>query len=254
MSKIIDKISLDFNYKIYASLFRVIVFSALLIDLMYNYEFISIYINNFDNTTSKINAFFKHNYVYFYVLFIVSLILGVLGIGKYYTCFLVVVLYKIHASIFPFQGWGDRIMVVNIFFLSFIDSYYFFAYKKSIPKKNNIGNLISNLGVYSIIIHTCFMYLNNISHKIFSNIWTSGYAVYYSVLEFNLELIPNLSVIASNFWFTCIATYMILFHQMFFTPLVFIKRTKLWIILLGVLIHGTMAILLLLVKFQLFII
>lgn len=116
MSKIIDKISLDFNYKIYASLFRVIVFSVLFIDLIYNYEFIFMYINDFDNLNSEINAFFKHNYAYFYILFIVSLILGILGIGKYYICFLIAVLYKIHASVFPFQEWVDRIMVVNLFF------------------------------------------------------------------------------------------------------------------------------------------
>ena len=250
MSKIIDKISLDFNYKIYASLFRVIIFSVLFIDLIYNYEFIFMYIHDFNNSISNFDRLFKTNYMYVYILFLISLVLGVLGIGKYYTCFLITLLYKIHTSIFPFQEWIDRIMVVNIFFLSFIDSFYFFAYKKSIPKKNNTGNLISNLGVYSIIIHTCFMYLNNISHKIFSDIWISGYAIYYSVLEFDLGLTPNLSIITSNFWITFIASYLIIFHQMFFTPLVFIKKTKLWIITLGVLIHSSMAALLLLAKFQ----
>lgn len=255
MNKIINYLSLNFHYKIYSSVFRVLLFGLLLTELWFNNQSIFFYVNEIksielENTSVVINFLVK-NYIYFYVVYSMLLIAGILGIGKNLTIFLVFFAFSIQNKVFPYGIWIEDILYLNLLFLCFVDSFYYFSIQKSTNNVSKNQYLISNLAVYCIIFHTCFIYFNNAIGKLQSDSWLSGQAVYFLSEEYNAVYDTFHREILSNLFVSKYLGYIVVLHQLSFTFLVFFKNTKNIPIILGILIHSTLAFFFLLVKFQL---
>lgn len=255
MNNIINHLSSTFHYKIYSSVFRVLLFGLLLTELWFNYQSIFFFVNEIksielDNNSAVIN-FIVSNYIYFYVLYSILLIAGIIGIGKNLTVFLIFFAFSIQNKVFPYGIWIEDILYLNLLFFCFVDSFYHLSLKKSTNSLSQNQNLISNLSIYCIVFHTCFIYLNNAIGKFQSDAWVSGQAVYFLSEEYNAIYSTFHREILSNLFISKYLGYIVVLHQLTFTFLVFFKKTKKIPLILGILIHSALAIFFLLVKFQL---
>ncbi|MCB9202726.1 MAG: hypothetical protein H6604_06755 [Flavobacteriales bacterium] len=251
MQSWIDKLSSDFNYKIYSSIFRVLLYSALFIELIFNRSYLFFYLQELDcNSTSiGIIELIKSNYSVYYAVYLFFLVLGILGIGKHITAVVIWVLFYLQNVIFPYGIWVENILTVTLLFMCFIDSYSFLSLSKS-KGSTQLSNLVSNLAVYSILIHLCFIYANNAIHKLGGEFWLSGQAVYFATQEYHATIFDFQKKLFSNLFISQIFTYVVLGQQFLFVPLVLFKKTRPFILAVTFLIHFTMGILLLLFKFQ----
>lgn len=255
MNSIINYLSSTFHYKIYSSVFRVLLFGLLFTELWFNHQSIFFFVNEIksielENKSIVIN-FIVSNYVYFYLLYSILLIAGILGIGKNLTVILIFFTFSIQNKVFPYGIWIEDILYLNLLFFCFIDSFYYFSVRTSKDNLSQNQNLISNLAVYCIAFHTCFIYLNNSLGKLQSDSWLSGQAVYFLSEEYNAIYSTLHRDILSNLFISKYLGYVVVFHQFTFSFLIFVKKTKIIPLILGILIHSTLAFFFLLVKFQL---
>jgi hypothetical protein len=162
------------------------------------------------------------------------------GIGRNYTCILLLisieVLQRLNGLIL---NGGDNLLKFILLYMCFVNSYEYFVYKKSDKDYNgNIKGFLSRMGVFSVKVHLCMIYLISALHKVHSDVWFNGIANYY-ILSINRFSNLNGSEIDfyKNYIIVTLTTYITLFWELSFSYLVWIKKFRLPMLLIGVLLH-----------------
>lgn len=265
MKKIIDKLSNQNRFEQYSPIFRLFIcFHILkdlfvtnsLKDLLYKGELFLCTNNSFILESIGISTtFVRDNYNFFVLFFVLFTILYLFGIGKHYVGFVIYIFYDIFQNLNPVTlNGGDNILKFAILYMAFINSYKYFSINKLEFKNteiNKLSNFISNLSGYSICIHLGLAYFLSAIHKIHTDVWFSGVATYYTL---SLERFQGTSynlTLAKNAIFVTLSTYLTLMIELLHPFLVWVKSTKIILIIGAILLHVSIAILMMLYDFQL---
>jgi hypothetical protein len=238
---------------IYPSIFRIFIGWVLLIDLifslpagffLFNPEF------NANLPKGEIFTFIYSNWQIFSGIYALILFLFILGIGKNILSFLVFLFHWIWLDLtMPLITWGDTILRFSLMYFVVVDS---FKYLSLQPSKQS--GFLSQLGIWSIILHIFLIYLNNAYFKILDIDWQEGRALFYSFSQYPSFENSIFKPVISNDFLSKYLGYFIISQQLSFVPLVLWKKTRFGAILLSILIHFTMMVQFGLWKFELIVI
>lgn len=238
---------------IYPSIFRIFIGWVLFIDLIFSLPAGSFLFNpefNANLPKGEIFHFIYSNWKIFSGIYGLVLGLFILGIGKNAMTFLVFLCHWIWLDLtVPLFTWGDTILRFSLLYFVVVDSFKYLSLQKS-----HQSSFLSQLGVWSIILHIFLIYLNNAYFKILDSDWQEGRALFYSFSQYPSFETSILKPIISNGFLSKYIGYFIIFQQLTFVPLVLWKRTRYGAILLSILIHFTMIVQFGLWKFELIVI
>ncbi len=239
---------------IYPSIFRVMIGFVLLLDLISTYMSGKILFNPVFNgflPEVGITSFLAEHYQLFSLAYGIVLVAFILGIGKNLTSFLVFCFHLIVIELtFPLMTWGDIILKFSLLYFVFVDSFKYLSLRKS----NKDFSFLSQLAIWSVILHLFLIYLNNAYFKLLDKDWQQGIAVFYSFSQY--------SGFQDSFWYSILShkfmanfiNYFIIIQQLTFVPLVLWKKSRKYTILLSILIHIIMMFQFGLWKFELIVI
>lgn len=212
-------------------------------------------------TNSKINFFeiyfnssiIRDNIYLYLSVFILFLLFFLFGIGRNITALIVFIMYDLLQKLCPqILNGGDNFLRFILMYLVFANSFSYFIIEKKISKKNiALNNFLSNLAGLSICIHFCFIYFISAIHKIHSDVWFNGVATYYTL---NIERFKGTSInqtLANNPIFTTVSTYFTWLIELLYPVLVWNNKLKDIMIISSILLHLSIAILMMLYDFQL---
>lgn len=227
----------------YPSLFRMLLGILLLVDAI-----ISLWVGDF-MFDEKYNMFYSNNIVFdlfrdhrviLYIVYILFLLSFLLGIGGFLVKAVVLLLSVIFEMLEPAAlTWGDMILSYTLLFFIFVDSSRYFTIK-TIGKRAELFQYLSQLAVWSIILNIFLVYLSNGYSKINDTAWQNGYAVYFSFAQFQDFENGIFYQILKHEWLTKLTNYFIIFFQITFPFFIMIKKTRFFVILIGVLLHLVM--------------
>jgi|SRR5690606_28154629 len=225
---------------IYPSVFRFLVGIVFLLDLIFTLSNSFVFNTDFadyPNMGSTIE-FLRENYISFYLIYGLVLVLFILGIGKKIVSAAVFIFHFLSIMIVPsLTNWGDTIMKFTLLYFIFVDSFKYLSVNPTHSDSRNLKLYISKLAVWSIILNLFLVYLSNSVYKLFDVDWQNGYATFFSFSQFLGVKSSFFYPIISNEFLSKAISYIIVAQQMTFLPLIIWKRTRYFAILLGVLIH-----------------
>ncbi|CAM1343865.1 hypothetical protein [Tenacibaculum amylolyticum] len=260
----IDKLLQENRFSFYAPFFRVFICIYLLKDIIIMWQFNDIiYKGNsfaYPNLSPFLETFninthlVRENFNVFYSIYILLILLFLLGIGKRITVFFLFICIEITQNLawITLNG-GDNILKFAILYFIFIDSYSKYSitplkYKSEYSRQ--IGNLLSNLGGYSLCFHFCLVYLVSALHKINADVWFNGVATYYILGSERFRGTPWNVALVKNGFFVTLTTYGAVIIELFFPFLVWNKRFKFLLLIAAALLHLGIAIFMMLYDFQ----
>ena len=240
----------------YPSLFRVLLGLLLLVDLILLLPYVD-EIYRIDNYRYSLDSYFGllvivREYIsYFYVVFISVLLLFILGIGKQITSLLVFLLFFIKFLLLaPNISYGSYILRLSLLFFVFVNSYQYFSLQKS-----TFNDLLSKLATLSIMLHICYIYLSNAILKILNPLWLKGDALgYFFINSKTMDIWEIGSYLLQYPYLLSLLSYISLAFQLLFPFLIWFKKTKYAFIVLGIVIHVSMAFILQLYFFEIVVI
>lgn len=176
------------------------------------------------------------NSMYLLISVIITLIFFLFGIGKKMTALILFIqIYFINSFITPILNGGDNLLTFILLYFIFTNSYDFLSLNK--PSKNKeLSNFFSNLAVYAILIHLCYVYFITGIHKIHSDVWFNGTATYY-ILNLERFQSPISYLIKDSAILTTILTYITVIFELFFCVLIWLKPFRNFMLSIGLLIH-----------------
>lgn len=195
----------------------------------------------------------RNNYELVIYLYLVLIVLYAFGVGKNLTALALFFMFALVQQMNPqVLNGGDNIMFFIMFYMVFADSYQKFSLSslKLKGKYRELANLVTNLAVYSIMIHLCFAYFFSAIGKTNANAWYNGIAVYYT---FSSERFMGTSfnqLLAQNGYFVTIATYFTLLFEITFPFLIWVKKMRLPLIVSGISLHMGIYIFMMIHDFQ----
>ncbi|MDM5450881.1 HTTM domain-containing protein [Peribacillus simplex] len=201
---------------------------------------------------------FSNSTMYFELIFHLGIVITMLFILGYMTRIMTILNYIFLYSIYHQNGsildGGYNLMLIISVYLILVKSNEYLSIDKHLKKskKDNIYiNIIHNIGILSIIVQLCILYLNSSLYKVMGEPWQNGTALYYilQVKEFNLPWISNL--ILSSDILIVFGTYFTVMLQVAFPFLLFNKITKYIALLLIVPMHLGIAFVMGLISFSL---
>jgi hypothetical protein len=197
-------------------------------------------------------SFFLNHSKSFLLVIVFTLILVLFGIGRKITVlFLFLELAILQTFVNPVLNGGDNLLYFVLFYMIFTNSYDHFVLNEKDKTNNVFSNLVSNLAVYSILIHLCYIYLISGLHKIHSDVWFNGTANYY-ILHLERFQSPLCDYIMNNGVIITASTYLTVFFELFFCVLIWLKSFRNILILLGILLHLGIFFFMMLYDFQIF--
>ncbi len=198
-------------------------------------------------------AYDNHNLLLFFMLAIC--ILFAFGIGKNITAIILYSTLEIYNNTIPYLlNGGDNFLKFIVLYLIFADSYQYFSISKLNLKNYELRRaliFLTNLATYSILIHLCLIYFISAIEKIHTDEWFNGVAFYYIM---NLERFtgtPFNKVLAQNGYIVNIVTYVTMLWELYFPLLVWVKKMRVTVIVMGVIMHVGIMITMMLYDFQL---
>ena len=250
IKKVLAYLSNENHYSYYLSIFRIFLGFHIIKKIYLIWGSQSILLSNgvlFEHRDIFIDYFgfnseiILNNSMYF-LLFIVALcILMIFGIGRNLTVVFLYFCIKILQDLtYPILNGGDNLMIFVLLYFCFADSFqHFVLFKKNEEtKKNNkeVFNILSNLAVLSICIHLGYVYFISAIHKIHSDVWFNGTALYY-IMSLDRFRSPLSGYFLSNGFFTTLGTYFTLLFELLFIFLVWDKRFRYIFLASGILLH-----------------
>jgi hypothetical protein len=152
---------------------------------------------------------------------------------------------NLHHKIYPSLTGGNFLLNQFLFFNCFLS----FPYTTSSDPRTDLKKVVHNFAVLAIIIQICLTYFLSALAKLNDEAWMSGTAI-ESILQVNhYYLYSDLFIFPS--FLTQILTYSILFYQLFFPFILFLKKIKKPFLILGIVMHLYIAFVMGLVDFGL---
>lgn len=177
----------------------------------------------------------------FFILMILLTVFYGFGIGKRWTILLLAIfMYVFNNEVIAlFGNGGDNYLTFIIIYLIFTDSFEHLSFSKLDYKKKELkklSNFVSNLAVYSIMIHICLIYFVSFIHKIHSDVWYNGVATYY-ILNLERYTSPFNYLFSKNAFFIGFSTYFTLAFEMLFPFFIWKKKYRNLLLISGILLH-----------------
>lgn len=264
INSIVQSFTIENRYSFYLSFFRVFVSLLLLKKLFLQWSLIPLlysgegYLSPTNSTISEFFISFDSNFIrtniyIFLGLYLLLLILFLFGFGKNITAIFLFFFYDILQKLCPqILNGGDNYMRFIMLYLCFANSFSFFSLVKTKAQRfMQASNFISNLASLSICLHLCLIYFISAIHKIHADVWFNGVATYYT---FNIERFNGTSMntsLSKNIFFVTISTYGTWIIELLYPILIWFKQTKVFMIILAILLHIGIAIFMMLYDFQL---
>lgn len=129
---------------------------------------------------------------------------------------------------------GNKLLLLFLFYLVFIDEDEEIGSDNSF---NIFNNVVSNVFILIIQLQVVLVYLFSGIYKLYGEHWLNGEAIYYilSIDEFSHPWIQSNFLQAG--WLMVFSNYLVLIYQLSFPILVWIKKIKPAVLLVGVLFH-----------------
>lgn len=214
-------------------------------------SFVSINENSVNNFLDSNFQLFRNNINIFFSIYLILAILLFFGIGRNFTVLLLYLFVEVKQKMcYLTLNGGDTLIKFLFLYLIFAKSYKYFVLKKQ-ESNGYTGILLSNLAGISICLHLCLAYWVTVFHKVHSDVWFNGVAIYYI---FSLERFQGTSLnalIAQNGYLVTFLTYFTILTEMFFPTLVWFKVTRIPSILAGIFLHIGIYIFMMIYDFQL---
>jgi hypothetical protein len=249
------------HFSIYLSIFRVFIVILIFSKIYHLWRSQSIMLSNggfYEHTKSIYTmmgletSFFLSYSKHFLFLIIITVIFLLFGIGRKLTFLLLFFEISIlQTFINPILNGGDNLLTFTLLYLSFTNSFDYFVLNKSKNNKTVLSNLVSNLAVYSILIHLSYVYLISGLHKIHSDVWFNGTAIYY-ILQLERFQSPLCDYIVNNGFIITVSTYLTVFFELFFCVMIWTNAFRKPFIIIGILLHLGIFLFMMLYDFQVF--
>lgn len=179
---------------------------------------------------------------------LVLTILFAFGIGKNITSMLLFSSWVLISDMFAEIGnGGDNLLFFILLYLPFTNSYKYFSFSKY--KERRILNFVSNLAVYSIMIHLCLAYFISGIHKAHSDVWFNGVATYY-ILNLERFISPLNHLISKNAFYIVCSTYFTIMFELLFPFLIWFKQTRKVFLISGIFLHLSIYFLMMIYDFE----
>lgn len=192
-----------------------------------------------DPILSFLNISQEHS-VLIMTLLLISALLMLFGVGKNTTIFFVFIfLETIHRLNGYLLNGGDNLLKFIMIYMMFANSFTrltLFEASEISPKKSK-RRLLHDLSVLAIKIHVCLIYFISGITKANSKVWFNGVATYYTL---SLERFSGSTLnkyIAQSGLFITVSTYTTLLWELFFPVLVWNKKLKYPMLVVGFMIH-----------------
>lgn len=247
-------------FSFYTAVFRVFICFHILKKIFLQWDFFEILYrgNSFfipDNSQFEslgINGdFFRQNFNIYLFIYLTLIILLLFGIGRNLTALGVFICLEIQQRLcYTILNGGDNLFKFLVLYMIFINSYEFFVLKKKIRANPSISNLISNLATYSICIHLCLVYFISAIHKIHADVWFNGVANYYILSSERFRGTSINSELAKNGIFVTLTTYFTIAVELFYPILIWIKKTRILMIISALILHIGIYIFMMIYDFQ----
>jgi len=198
--------------------------------------------------------FFRANYELFIFAFVLLTVFYAFGIGKHATAAAIYVFVEIlQRSNHMILNGGDNLLKFVLLYMIFVNSYEYFCINKLRIKNAFLGklsNLLTNLGTFSILIHLCLVYGFSGLAKTNADLWFNGVATYYTL---SLERFMGTSfndALARNGYLVTITTYVTLLWELYFPVLIWFKKLRIYVLLVGAMLHSGIYVTMMIHDFQ----
>jgi hypothetical protein len=186
-------------------------------------------------------SFLCENYEILTFQYLVVVILYAFGIGKHLTAILFFLFIEVFQQMNPYiLNGGDNILKFFALYMIFCDSFEYFSISKikiRSDRMQKLSNLLTNLGVVSIILHLCLIYFITGLHKIHSEVWFNGVATYYILSLRRFQGTQWNSLLSRNGWIVTLSTYATMIWEIAFAFIIWQKNLRAIILSIGVVLH-----------------
>ncbi|HVI46833.1 MAG TPA: hypothetical protein VM802_18280 [Chitinophaga sp.] len=224
------------------------------LDLLYGTKSFLVAQNDVLMTSLGINIHYLHEHYFFLIIVYTTLIfLYLLGIGRNATAALVFLSVELFHRLNNVNlNGGDNLLKFILLYLSFADTFqYLVLFKNNREKKDPaISNMLTNLAAYSIMFHLCLAYFISGISKAHADVWYNGVATYYT---FSLDRFKGTSyndAIVSNGWIVLVTTYVTILFELYFPVLIWIRKLRIPLIIVGTCLHMGIYIFMMIYGFQ----
>lgn len=195
------------------------------------------------------DSFLKEHYLLLILGYIICLLFFIIGLGKNFTAFLVFCfLFLLQRLNNAEVNGGDSLARFLIFYFIFANSFEYFSVQKSKP--TTVKNLISNLAAFSMMLQLCVAYYFGFYNKVINPYWQDGSAMYY-ILNTHAYASSNLNHTLSQYnWLTIFLTYATLVLEATFPFLIWLKKCRNSLLILGLILHSSIYFLMMLYNLQ----
>lgn len=239
----------DFRYKPQSRWFKITLYSFVLLKCLYWLLYFDLFFGNHSIVfTNPISIGTLNNFAYLLynqhspTLSLVSLVLMVV------LC-LIALIFKKRYLFSDGLLWLMTLNIQNQVYSGLSSGDFllnqFLAFNCLISYKHNLlstffgqlKTLFHNLGSIAVIVQLCLAYFLSGLAKLFDNNWLSGHAIGITsqINHFSLYSLPQLSL--DYKWLMIFLTYLVLFYQLSFPVMAFIKPFKKVYLLIGVAMH-----------------
>lgn len=198
--------------------------------------------------------FIREHYLWFIILYIVVIILNILGIGRWFTALvLLLMFYLLYQMNMFFTNAGDKMARLILMYLVFADSYQYLVLIKA--KHANVytakfTNLVSNLAALSIMLQLCLIYFTLGINKLNDPLWQHGQATYYAL---SMERYAGTSLnkyLVQYKWLDVVSNYAVMLFELFFPLLIWFKKLRKPLLAAGIVFHLCIYIFMMIYGFQ----
>ncbi|MDO5509596.1 MAG: HTTM domain-containing protein [Weeksellaceae bacterium] len=243
---------------IFPAIFRVVVSLLILTDiatgLLYTVDF---YQNpDFIYYTGREGGFLetlRENIRLFLVAYGIVILAFLFGIGKNFTAMLVFCFYFLEWLLLqPYSFVGDRFLRTSLLFFVFVNSFQYLSLSKR--QAAWMPEQLSSLAVISLMLHTGLLYLANGIAKLRHRDWQQGKAMdYFFNFSEEMDILGFGKTLSEYDVIFPAMGYVTIIFQLLFMIVMWVRPWKYVWMIMGVLIHGFMAIILQLYKFEIII-
>lgn len=258
LNSIISYLSRESQHTIYLSIFRVYLALHLIQKIIFLYPNNDILFSqgilnlNAGYGTSIIFQLINHNISLLFTVIILISLLVLFGIGRNISMILFYISIEIlqHGNGYLLNG-GDNLLKFLALYMCLTDSYRHLCINKRKSKASTYENILTNIGVLYIICHLCLIYIVSGLFKANAKVWFSGVSTYYILLLDRFKGTRFNETLALNGWLVTTITYFVMLWEIYFPFLVYIKKTRYFALISGVLIHLGIFIFMMLYDFEL---
>ena len=174
-----------------------------------------------------------------------QIVLLISGLFNFLPRITSLLLYFVTANLFVkgylmFTG-GEALVSILLFYLIFIQQASRSQMAKGLPRFSDLQNVLNNTFFWIILIQICILYFFSNLYKLMDPHWLSGDTLMYISRVDAFSSSTMRALFADHPTLSLIGTYVVLLYQGLFPVLVWIKRIKIPFLILGVLIHISIA-------------